>query len=88
MHVLADERDLDGLAAAVHAGEHLVPLAQIRLAEIEAELRADELVESLPLEHARHLVDVGNVGARDDRFRVDVGEQRDLVADVARELLV
>ena len=49
---------------------------------------ADELVEPLALEHARHLVHVGDVGARDDRARVDVGEQRDLVADVARELLV
>ena len=88
LHVLADERDLDGLAPAVHAREQLVPLREIRLGEIETELRADELVEPLPLEHARHLVDVGDVGARDDGARVDIGEERDLVADVVRQLLV
>ena len=68
--------------------EQLVPLGQVRLAELEAELLADEPVEPLRLQHPRHLVDVGDVGARDDRARVDVGEERDLVADVARELLV
>ena len=87
-HVLPDEGDLDRLAPPVHAREQLVPLREIRLGEIEPELRADELVEPLALEHARHLVDVGNVGARDDGARIDVGEERDLVADVVRQLLV
>ncbi len=49
---------------------------------VEPELLADELVEALALQHLRYEVDVGHVGARDHRSRVDVGEERDLVADV------
>ena len=88
LHVLADERDLHDLAPAVHPLQQLVPVGQVAAREIEAEPLADEPVEAFPLEHARHLVDVRHVRARDDSARVDVGEQRDLVADVARELLV
>ena len=88
LHVLAHQRDLHDLAAAVHPLEQLVPVGQVRLAELEAEPLAHEPVEPLALEHARHLVHVGDVRAGDDRARVDVGEERDLVPDVARELLV
>src|SRR5581483_8505122 len=66
----------------------LRPFAEIDLAAAELELLADERVEALLLQDLRHEVDVGDVGARDDRARIDVGEERDLVADVARELLV
>ena len=88
LHVLAHQRDLHHLAAAVHPLEQLVPVGQVRLAELEAEPLAHEPVEPLALEDARHLVDVRDVRAGDDRARVDVGEERDLVPDVARELLV
>ena len=88
LHVLADERDLDHVAAAVHPLEQLVPVGQVRLAELEAEPLAHQPVEALRVEDARHLVHVRDVGARDDRAGVDVGEERDLVADLARELLV
>ncbi len=54
LHVLADERDLDDVArrSSIRSSQ-LVPLAEVRLAELEAELLADEPVEPLRLEHAR-----------------------------------
>ena len=55
---------------------------------VEAELRADERVEPLVLQRLRHEVDVAHVLVRDDGVRVDVGEERDLVADVVRERVV
>ena len=88
LHVLADERDLDELAARVDALRQLGPLAEVDVGGLEAELLADEPVEALLLEHLGHEVDVGHVGARDDGAGIDVGEERDLVADVARQLLV
>ena len=54
---------------------------------VEPELLADELVEALLLEQRGDEVDVRDVAARDHRARVDVGEERDLVADVGRELV-
>ena len=54
---------------------------------VDAELAADELVETLFLQVERDEVDVGDVGVRDDRVDVDVGEERDLVADVVLERL-
>src|SRR3954447_6428725 len=59
-----------------------VPLAHVGLRRVEAELLADELVEPLVAERVRHEVHVGHVQRGDDRGGVDVGEQRDLVADV------
>ncbi len=50
---------------------------------VEAELLADEPVETLVAERLRDEVDVGHVLVGDDRLRLDVGEERDLVADVA-----
>ena len=88
LHVLADERDLDELALLVDALRRARPTRRGRPRALEAELLADEPVETLAPAAPRHEVDVGDVGARDDRARVDVGEERDLVADVARELLV
>jgi hypothetical protein len=88
LDVLADQRDLDFLPAAVDALEQLVPVGQIRFAEVEAEPLPHQPVEPLAEEHPRHLVHVRHVRAGDDRPRVDVGEEGDLVADVARELLV
>ena len=55
---------------------------------VDPELLADERVEALGLEARRDEVDVGDVGQTDDRAEVDVSEERDLLADVARELVV
>ena len=52
---------------------------------VEPELLADERVEALGLQHLRHEVDVGHVRAADHRMAVDVGEERDLLADVVGE---
>ena len=84
LHVLADERDLDRLVALVDALGQLQPLAELGGRRLDAELAADELVEPLLLQRERHEVDVGDVGIRDHGVDVDVGEERDLVADVAR----
>ena len=65
----------------------LEPLAEVGLRRVDAELAADELVEPLLLQRERHEVDVGDVGVRDHGVDVDVGEERDLVADVALQRL-
>ncbi len=55
------------------------------VASVETQLAHDELVEPLVVHEQRHLVDVVGVGGRDHGLRLDVAEQRDLVADVPRE---
>ncbi len=50
--------------------------------EREAELLADERVETLVAERLGDEVDVSHVLVGDDRLGLDVGEERDLVADV------
>ena len=63
----------------------LVPLAELGLARRQAELLADEVVEALLLERRGHEVDVGDVLVRDHLLRLDVGEERDLLAHVRRD---
>ena len=87
LDVLADERDLDRVLALLDPLGELEPLAEIGGRRVDAELAADELVEALLLERERHEVDVGHVGVRDHRVDVDVGEERDLLADLARQRL-
>ena len=88
LHVLADERDLDELAPLVDALHQVAPLGEVDGRRVEPELLADEAVEPFLLQHAGNEIDVADVGARDDCAGIDVGEERDLVANVARELLV
>ena len=87
LHVLADERDLDLALELSRPLDQLAPLAEIGRPRIEPELLADELVEPLGLEHLGDEVDVTDVGRRDHGARIDVGEERDLLADVVRERL-
>ena len=86
LHVLADERDLDLAVERVDPLDERAPLFIGATRRLEAELVEDERVEPLLLEHRRHEVDVADVRARNDRLHVDVGEERDLVADVRRQL--
>ena len=65
----------------------LEPLAELGGGRVDPELPADELVEPLLLQRERDEVDVGDVGVRDHRVDVDVGEQRDLLANLARQRL-
>src|SRR5258708_5817702 len=67
----------------VDALRELGPFAEVGLAAVEPELLADEPVEPFGLQHLWDEIDVGHAGARDDGARIDVGEERDLVADVA-----
>ena len=89
LHVLADERDLDlALALADPLGQ-LEPLAEVGRRRVGSP-SFSQTSSSRPsrLERLRDEVDVGDVLVRDHRLAVDVGEERDLVADVVRELLV
>src|SRR3984893_689981 len=87
LDVLANERDRDlALALGESIGE-LLPLAEVEAADRKAEPRADELVEPLGAEDVRHEVDVRDVRTCDHRLAIDVGEERDLLADVVAELL-
>ena len=85
LHVLADERDLDVLAAVDDQVGEVLPLAEHGGRRVETEALADELVEPLALQELGNQVDVGHVGRADHGLGVDVGEQRDLLADVVRE---
>ena len=88
LDVLADERDLDRLVAsrrAARASSSHSPRSAS--GAVEPELLADEPVEALLLERLRHEVDVGDVDRGDHGLGVDVGEERDLVADLVVERL-
>ena len=85
LHVLADEGDLDGRVALADACGQRLPFAQADRTRAEAELLADERVETLLAQRLGHEVDVGHVLVGHDRLRLDVGEERDLVPDVRRQ---
>ena len=87
LHVLADERYLDLLLEVAAALRQLAPLPELGGAGLEVELLADERIEALCLQVLRHHVDVGHVGRADDRTRVDVCEERDLLAEIGGERL-
>ena len=85
LHVLADERDLDRLPPLRDQVGDVLPLAEHGRRRVEPEPLADELVEPFALEVLGHEVDVGHVGRADHGALVDVGEERDLLADVVGE---
>jgi hypothetical protein len=87
LHVLADEGDLNVFAELAAALDELGPLPKLCSRSLEPELLAHERVEPLGLQHLRDQIDVGHVGRTDDRAPIDVGEERDLLADVVRERL-
>jgi hypothetical protein len=85
LDVLADKRDLDGFTSLSDPFDQLIPIAERRLLHRQAELLADHRVEALRIERTRDEIDVRYVDRRDHRVGVDVGEERDLVADLRRE---
>ena len=85
LHVLADERDLDLAVSLANSLGQLQPLAEIGLLCGQAELLADERVETLLLQRRGDEVEVWDVLVRDDGAGIDVGKERDLLADVGRE---
>ena len=58
--------------------DQLVPARQVGGLGVQLQLGADQLVEALRMQHARHLVDRVDVPDRDHAELVHVGEQRDL----------
>ena len=83
--VLADHRDRDlglGMGFGVDDG---LPLREIRRPRVELQLVDDVAVEALLGEQHRDLVDVVDVDGRDDGALLDVREQRDLRALLARQ---
>ncbi len=87
LHVLADERDRDRAFLRADSLLELEPLAELGRRHLEPQTSRDELVEPLGLQRLRHEVDVAHVRVRDHGVRLDVGEERDLVADVLGDLL-
>src|SRR5438876_412424 len=76
------------LAPLVDAPRQGVPLRKVGRRRLDPELFADEAVEPLFSQLRRNEIHVGHVGTRDHRAGIDVGEERDLVADVARQFFV
>jgi hypothetical protein len=87
LHVLPHERDLDVLPELARALDQFAPLREVGGRRVERELVAHERVEPLALEHLGHEVDVRDVRAADHRAAVDVGEERDLLANVVGQRL-
>ena len=67
------------------AFDRLLPAGEIGIGRLHAEVLEQEVVDALLVEGERHLVDVVDVAGGDDRLRRQAREQRDLLADVARE---
>ena len=88
LDVLADERDLDRPLLLADALDQLGPLAELGRRARRGQLLATSSSRPSCLKGLRHEVDVADVGAGDHRVGLDVGEERDLVADVVGELLV
>ena len=88
LHVLADERDLDLAARRPMRSTSSSHSPRSGSPSGRPSFCADERVEALRRAALRHEVDVAHVLVRDHGLRVDVGEERDLLADVARERLV
>src|SRR5262249_23893992 len=86
--VLADERDADGALRVLERVDELLPRREIRGLRIEAELAADDLIEPLPVQHYRNLVDAVDVGSRDHRLHRHIGKQGDFPALVVRQRAV
>src|SRR5438034_1230845 len=88
LDVLADDGDAGRLARGLHAGDDLLPPAQVDGPGGQAEELHDDVVESLAVEHQRHLVDRLHVLGRDDGLLLDVTEQRDLRLDRGRQIAI
>ncbi len=84
---MPDERNLDRLVPLADALRQLEPFPELGGRRVDSQLAADEIVESLFLQRERNEVDVRDVGIRDHGVDVDVGEQGDLLADVAGQRL-
>jgi hypothetical protein len=78
--VLAAHRDRHRLRRVAHLVHQGVPALQVGRAGEQLQLHADELVQALLVQQARHLVDGVDVRHGDHAVQRHVGEQADLLA--------
>ena len=84
--VLADDGDGDLALRLGHRMDDAFPAAHVGLAiGREAEMPQHFLVHALGMVLQRHAVDRTGIKRRDDAFRADIAEQRDLAALVLRD---
>ena len=78
--VLADQGNLDRLAAVLDAVQHMFPLRQIALLRrfLDAQLAKHDLGKSCFLQHDRRLVENRKCQILDDAVLFDIAEQCDL----------
>ena len=62
IHVLPDDRDVDGIGRGVDAIDQIRPFAQIGLA-LDTQMLGQQVVQPLAVEHERDLIDRGGVGS-------------------------
>ena len=86
LDVFADDRDLDLLLWVNDAVDEFPPIAQIGRGRIDVQELADEVVETLLVQHQRHLVNrVRHIARLDDRVRADVAKHRKFLPDFGVE---
>ncbi len=78
--VFADHGDAHRALRVLQRVHQLVPALQPRRRGVEAQLVADQAVEPLLVQQARHLVDAGHVGQRDHAPQRHVGKEADFFA--------
>ena len=86
--VLADHGDVDFALRVLGLVHQVVPALQVGRRRVQAQLVADQAVQALLVQHARHLVDGVHVPHGDHAPFGHVGEQRDLGALVVGNLAV
>ena len=80
--VLAHHADAHGALGMLQPVDQRVPVGQVCRPRLQAEHVADDLVETLLVQHRRDLVDRIGIPDRNHRIELDVREQRDLRAFV------
>ena len=90
LDVLADQGDLERRLGRLDPLDQRAPPVQVGhgIGIAQAQVADQPAPEAERLELERHLVDRLGGGRRDDRLHVDVGEQRDLLADLVGDLAV
>ena len=86
--VLADHGDADFALRVLGFVHQLVPALEVGRRRVQAQLVADQAVQALLVQHARHLVDRVHVPHGDHAPFGHVGEQRDLAALFLGDLAV
>ncbi len=85
LDIFAADRDVDVLLHRKYLLDHLFPLGEVGLGAFDAELADNDVVEPLPVELKRDLVDRPRVERLDHVLLLHVAEKGYLVAYVPRE---